>query len=186
MKDKKTPKDIGAVDSAIDKAPRGIAGLSRQRRQEIASLGGKAAHAKGTAHQFTPEEARQAGRKGGRSVSADIPHMMRIGKLGGESRGSKLASQKGDVSVVSSQPVDDAPPKFYLVGEVVKHLRVTAGLSRAELASRTGLAQATIQSIERSKRPPHRSTIQKLQRASAMNQLLELCSAAGLLLPSLQ
>ena len=119
-------------------------------------------------------------------MSADIPHMMRIGKLGGESRGSKLASQKGDVPMISHQPVDDAPPKFYLVGEVVKHLRVTAGLSRAELASRTGLAQATIQSIERSKRPPHRSTIQKLQRASAMNQLLELCSAAGLLLPSMQ
>ncbi len=186
MKEKKTPKDIGAVDSAIEKAPRGIARLSRQRRQEIASLGGKAAHAKGTAHQFTPEEARQAGKKGGRSVSADIPHMMRIGKLGGESRGSKLASQKGDVPMISHQPVDDAPPKFYLVGEVVKHLRVTAGLSRAELASRTGLAQATIQSIERSKRPPHRSTIAKLQRASAMKQLLELCSAAGLMLPSAQ
>ena len=101
--------------------------------------------------------------------------------LGGSSVKSVAA-----VSVVSSQPVDDAPPKFYLVGEVVKHLRVIAGLSRAELASRTGLAQATIQSIERSKRPPHRSTIQKLQRASAMKQLLELCSAAGLVLPSLQ
>jgi ribosome-binding protein aMBF1 (putative translation factor) len=173
MKDEKTPKDISAVDRAIEKTPRGFARLSRKRRQEIASLGGQAAHAKGTAHKFTPEEGRQAGKKGGRSVSANIPHMMRIGK------------PTGDPSM-SSQPVDNAPPKFHLVGEVIKHLRVTAGLSRAELANRTGLAQVTIQSIERGKRPPHRSTIQKLQRASAMQQLVQLCSEAGLLLPSLQ
>ena len=185
MKDEKTPKDISAVDRAIEKTPRGFARLSRKRRQEIASLGGQAAHAKGTAHKFTPEEGRQAGKKGGRSVSANIPHMMRIGKLGGESRRSKPASPTGDPSM-SSQPVDNAPPKFHLVGEVIKHLRVTAGLSRAELANRTGLAQVTIQSIERGKRPPHRSTIQKLQRASAMQQLVQLCSEAGLLLPSLQ
>ena len=186
MKDEKTPKDISAVDRAIEKTPRGFARLSRKRRQEIASLGGQAAHAKGTAHKFTPEEARQAGKKGGRSVSADIPHMMRIGKLGGESRRSKLASQTGDASMSSSQPVDNAPPKFYLVGEVIKHLRVTAGISRAELANRTGLAQVTIQSIERGKRPPHPSTVQKLQRATAMQRLVQLCSEAGLLLPSVQ
>jgi general stress protein YciG len=35
------------------------------KQREIASKGGKAAHAKGTAHEFTPEEAREAGRKGG-------------------------------------------------------------------------------------------------------------------------
>ena len=172
------------------KAARGFALLSHKRRQEIASQGGKAAHAKGTAHRYTVEEAKQAGRKGGRSVSADIPHMMRIGKLGGESKRSKRALQEGYAPVETSDSVPpsvgDGVPKFWTIGEVIKHLRVTAGLSRAELASRTGLAQATIQSIERSKRPPHRSTIQKLQRASAMNQLLELCSAAGLLLPSLQ
>ena len=35
------------------------------RQREIASLGGKRAHQLGTAHRFTPEEAREAGRKGG-------------------------------------------------------------------------------------------------------------------------
>ena len=172
------------------KAARGFALLSHKRRQEIASQGGKAAHAKGTAHRYTVEEAKQAGRKGGRSVSADIPHMMRIGKLGGESKRSKLASQTGDAPMKTGEstppPVGDALPTVTTLGELIKHLRVTAGLSRAELASRTELTQATIQSIERSKRPPHRSTIQKLQRASAMTQLLALCSAAGLPLPSLE
>lgn len=39
--------------------------MSAEKRAAISRLGGKAAHAKGTAHQFTPEEAREAGRKGG-------------------------------------------------------------------------------------------------------------------------
>jgi uncharacterized protein len=39
--------------------------MSPERQKEIASKGGRAAHAKGTAHEWTPEEARSAGRKGG-------------------------------------------------------------------------------------------------------------------------
>jgi hypothetical protein len=39
--------------------------MSPERQREIASKGGRAAHAKGTAHEWTPEEARSAGRKGG-------------------------------------------------------------------------------------------------------------------------
>jgi general stress protein YciG len=44
---------------------RGFASMDAARQREIASKGGRAAHAKGTAHEFTPEEAREAGRKGG-------------------------------------------------------------------------------------------------------------------------
>lgn len=44
---------------------RGFASMDRARQKEIASKGGKAAHAKGTAHQWNSEEARAAGRKGG-------------------------------------------------------------------------------------------------------------------------
>ncbi len=42
--------------------------MSPEKQREIASLGGKAAHAKGTAHEFSPEEAREAGRKGGQAA----------------------------------------------------------------------------------------------------------------------
>ena len=45
---------------------RGFAAMDPEKQRAIASMGGKAAHAKGTAHQFTSEEARAAGRKGGR------------------------------------------------------------------------------------------------------------------------
>jgi general stress protein YciG len=44
---------------------RGFASMDPEKQREIASRGGRAAHAKGTAHRFTPEEARVAGRKGG-------------------------------------------------------------------------------------------------------------------------
>ena len=46
---------------------RGFASMSKEKQKQIASKGGKAAHEKGTAHQFTPEEAREAGRKGGQA-----------------------------------------------------------------------------------------------------------------------
>jgi hypothetical protein len=39
--------------------------MERSKQKEIASKGGKAAHQKGTAHEWTSEEAREAGRKGG-------------------------------------------------------------------------------------------------------------------------
>jgi len=48
---------------------RGFASMDNEKRREIASKGGKAAHEKGTAHRFTPEEAREAGRKGGQAMS---------------------------------------------------------------------------------------------------------------------
>lgn len=41
--------------------------MDPQKQREIASKGGKAAHLAGTAHEFTPEEAREAGRKGGQA-----------------------------------------------------------------------------------------------------------------------
>jgi general stress protein YciG len=44
---------------------RGFAAMDRDRVREIARLGGQAAHRAGTAHEFTPDEARVAGRKGG-------------------------------------------------------------------------------------------------------------------------
>ena len=47
------------------KEDRGFASMDRAKQREIASKGGKAAHAKGTAHEWTSEEAREAGRKGG-------------------------------------------------------------------------------------------------------------------------
>lgn len=50
---------------------RGFASMDNQKQREIASKGGKAAHLSGNAHQFTPEEARKAGSKGGQVRKAN-------------------------------------------------------------------------------------------------------------------
>lgn len=46
---------------------RGFASMDPQKQKQIASKGGKAAHEKGSAHEFNSQEARQAGSKGGQS-----------------------------------------------------------------------------------------------------------------------
>ena len=46
---------------------RGFASMDKKRRHEIAGIGGKAAHALGKAHRFTSEEAKRAGRIGGKA-----------------------------------------------------------------------------------------------------------------------
>jgi len=65
---------------------RGFAGMDESKQREIASEGGRAAHESGRAHEFSSEEAREAGRKGGESVSEDREHMAEIGQKGGEQR----------------------------------------------------------------------------------------------------
>jgi general stress protein YciG len=85
------------------KSKRGFASMDPARQRDIASKGGKAAHAKGTAHEWTADEARRAGRKGGEVVSRDRAHMEAIGRAGGEARGRarQLAAQQ---AAQSTQP----------------------------------------------------------------------------------
>jgi general stress protein YciG len=64
-------------------ARRGFAAMSEKRQREIASMGGRAAHERGTAHEFDSREAAAAGRKGGRAISRDRRHMAEIGRRGG-------------------------------------------------------------------------------------------------------
>ena len=54
-----------ARTSGERKERRGFASMTPEKQREIASKGGRAAHQKGTAHEWTSEEARSAGRKGG-------------------------------------------------------------------------------------------------------------------------
>ena len=81
--------------SGTGKSKRGFASMDANRQKEIASKGGRAAHAKGTAHEWTSDEARVAGRKGGEVVSRDRAHMAAIGREGGESRGAKNRRRQG-------------------------------------------------------------------------------------------
>jgi general stress protein YciG len=61
---------------SVAKEDRGFASMDRAKQREIASKGGKAAHQKGTAHEWTSEEAREAGRKGGMASHRRRKEMM--------------------------------------------------------------------------------------------------------------
>ena len=79
------------------KSRRGFASMDPSRQREIASKGGKAAHATGTAPEWSSDEARVAGQKGGVAVSRDRAHMAAIGREGGESRSrANRLRQQGD------------------------------------------------------------------------------------------
>jgi uncharacterized protein len=81
------------TDFATSKSNRGFASMDTSKQREIASKGGKAAHAQGRAHEFSADEARTAGRKGGEVVSRDRSHMAAIGRAGGQARGRNRAAQ---------------------------------------------------------------------------------------------
>jgi general stress protein YciG len=73
---------------------RGFASMDPQRQREIASEGGRAAHERGTAHEFTSEEAREAGRKGGQARAENRSARQRASQSGG-SGGTESASDSG-------------------------------------------------------------------------------------------
>lgn len=87
---------------------RGFAGMDEERRREVARMGGRAAHQKGTAHEFSSQEAREAGRKGGRAVSQDREHMSAIGREGGESRAANQTRRTTafEGGIEGSEPLD--------------------------------------------------------------------------------
>jgi len=65
--------------------------MDQARQREIARKGGRAAHERGTAHEFTSQEAAEAGRKGGKAVSRNRQHMAEIGRRGGKAAHSRSA-----------------------------------------------------------------------------------------------
>lgn len=85
------------------KSRRGFASMDPARQREIASKGGRAAHEKGTAHEWSSDEAREAGRKGGVAVSRDRAHMAAIGREGGESRSA--AARQARIARLSEREV---------------------------------------------------------------------------------
>ena len=82
----------------IRKERRGFASMSPEKQREIASKGGRAAHEKGTAHEWTPDEARNAGRKGGQI------------SRGGRGRLPETPEAATDLNTTSEAPVSGMEP----------------------------------------------------------------------------
>jgi hypothetical protein len=86
---------------------RGFASMDREKQKEIARKGGRAAHERGTAHEFTPDEARAAGRKGGERVSANRDHMSRIGRMGGMHSAGRRQSTAAKAAPVMPEALNE-------------------------------------------------------------------------------
>ena len=85
-----------------EKSNRGFASMDDEKQREIASKGGKAAHEKGTAHEFTSEEAAEAGRKGGEAAHEKgtaheftSEEAAEAGRKGGEARSQSSGGGRG-------------------------------------------------------------------------------------------
>jgi general stress protein YciG len=78
------------------KSERGFAAMDPEQQREIARRGGRAAHESGNAHEFTSEEAAEAGRKGGEAVSRNREHMAEIGRKGGLAAHHRTAASQHD------------------------------------------------------------------------------------------
>lgn len=98
------------------KSNRGFASMDPQRQREIASEGGRAAHQKGTAHEFTSEEARRAGSKGGHAAHErgtahefDSQEAREAGRKGGQASAGSHHAAPADASPVQSTSEVDNP-----------------------------------------------------------------------------
>ena len=90
------------------KEDRGFASMDRNKQREIASKGGKAAHQKGTAHEWTSEEAREAGRKGGMASHRRKQEQQQTPDSGGGTPGQDVAEDRSqDLSAAPPSPFDD-------------------------------------------------------------------------------
>jgi general stress protein YciG len=106
-------RDRHSSDRSGGESKRGFASMDEGKQREIASQGGKAAHQKGTAHEFTSEEAREAGRKGGQAAHEkgtahefDSEEARAAGRKGGHA-----AHEKGTAHEFSSEEAREAGKK---------------------------------------------------------------------------
>lgn len=93
------------------KRKQGFATLPPDRVSYIASLGGRAAHASGRAHEFSKEQARAAGAKGGKGIVAKrgLDYMREIGKRGAAKSAAIRAGKEASNAIVQQGPSDGSP-----------------------------------------------------------------------------
>ena len=97
-------EEAGEDSVPPESAARGFAAMTKERQREIAKRGGKAAHERGTAHEFSGAEAREAGRKGGEAISRDREYMSRIGREGARKSALVRGKAKAEKAMAAAVP----------------------------------------------------------------------------------
>ncbi len=92
-------------------SPRGFASMDQDKQRAIAAKGGRAAHASGNAHEFSPAEARVAGRKGGEAISRNRQHMAAIGREGGHARHANARQQQQQHAADAAPTTEEGPQR---------------------------------------------------------------------------
>jgi uncharacterized membrane protein/general stress protein YciG len=123
---------------------RGFASMNPEKQREIASKGGREAHRQGTAHEFSSEEARAAGRLGGKMMGANRAHMALIGRKGGQRsttsrRSLSLRKKSGDkrndqdlpLTSNTTNVVNDLSRKEFAMSSIEKSIDVHVPLHTA-------------------------------------------------------
>ena len=134
----------------------GFAGITEERRREIASLGGKAAHAAGTAHQFTSEEAREAGSKGGKATHSRgtahvfTPEQARAAGMKGGRASRQGARDRARLAEEARRQAEAAPHGRGRITAAALARRAemaelwAAGLTLAEIGDRFGVTRQAV------------------------------------------
>jgi general stress protein YciG len=113
-------------DNNVKARGRGFASMDAEKQRRIASLGGRAAHQQGTAHEFSSDEAREAGRKGGEAVSANRAHMAAIGRKGGEASHRGSAVNRTAQTESPAQTTTTYQPRPSRDADVVRDTQISA------------------------------------------------------------
>jgi general stress protein YciG len=114
--EKESTSKAPEANEPAERKGRGFAAMPRDRQRELATRGGRAAHANGKAHEFAGDEAREAGRKGGQAVSRDREYMAKIGREGARKsaivrgRRRRGAVEEASATAPVAASVSDAPP----------------------------------------------------------------------------
>ena len=102
-----------------ERGKRGFASMNEEKQRAIASMGGRAAHAQGRAHEFTQDEARAAGRKGGQAVRDKYgpDFYAEIGRAGGGAR--RKRRQRPTDAELAAQAAQTPPPAARVVAREI-------------------------------------------------------------------
>ena len=167
---------------------RGFASMDPMRQKEIAARGGKAAHEKGTAHEFSADEAREAGRKGGQKVIHLVLSSLPIDEVPGQvAMGTffqDVRPLKGSVSLIDwrlNGRLSDLILQGRISGEFAESLIMP---SQGRLAAREIILFGLGQSREITEKKFEEGVsllIEKLVKLKSMSQLVEITTKVAVI-----
>ncbi len=154
----------------VTKKRLGFAAMNKEKHQEIARRGGRAAQEQGLARTFSPSEASEAGKKGGSVTSANRGHMAAIGQKGASSRRTKVQIARFTEAPRSREDTIASE----LAARAIPNIQTR---NRTALAALLGLSRVTLQELTKGELVPARPLLALLHLLSARPELVAALEA---------